>query len=284
MSAIGAQPAAPLERRLDGPTAGGQGAKRIWELIRLNAVADFQQRYAGSTLGYLWTLLKPITLFGILYVVITEIFGRFADIPDYGSLLLLNIMLFVFFSEAVAGSIRSLGVGGLIRKAEVPIIAMPLSAVLATMFTLAANMLVVGTWVIIAGVEPTWRWLLFPLLLVVLIALTVGTSLLLSTLWVRHRDVAQGWPSISRLLFYATPILYPLEVVPKGVMEDLLSFNPLAPIVAEARVLVIDPSAPTWFDGRDPVAAVLPIALGVLICVAGATLFARRARTAAEDI
>ncbi len=284
MSAIGAQPAAPLERRLGGPTARGQGLKRAWELTRLNAVADFQQRYAGSTLGYLWTLLKPITLFGILYVVITQIFDRFADIPDYGSLLLLNIMLFVFFSEAIAGSIRSLGTGGLIRKAEVPIIAMPMSAVLATMFTLAANLLVVGTWVLIAGVEPTWRWLLFPLLLIALVALTVGSALLLSAVWVRHRDVAQVWPSVSRLFFYATPILYPLEVVPGGVMEDLLSFNPLAPIIAEARVLIIDPNAPGWFDGRAPLAAMLPILLGILICIAGATLFARRARTAAEDI
>jgi ABC-2 type transport system permease protein len=284
MSAIGAQPAAPLERRLGGPTARGQGLKRAWELTRLNAVADFQQRYAGSTLGYLWTLLKPLTLFGILYVVITQIFARFAEIPDYGSLLLLNIMLFTFFSEAVAGAVRSLGTGGLIRKAEIPIIAMPMSAVLATMFTLAANLLVVGTWVVVAGVEPSWGWLLFPLLLVGLIAFTVGTSLLLSAIWVRHRDVAQGWPSVSRLLFYATPILYPLEVVPEGVMEDLLALNPLAPIIAEARVLVIDPNAPSWFDGRDPLAAALPVVLGVLICIAGGILFARRARVAAEEI
>ncbi len=99
MSAIGAQPAAPLERRLGGPTALGQGWKRTWELVRLNAVSEFQQRYAGSTLGYLWTLIKPITLFGILYVVVTEIFARFASVPDYASLLLLNIMLFTFFSE-----------------------------------------------------------------------------------------------------------------------------------------------------------------------------------------
>lgn len=284
MSAIGAQPAAPMERRLGGPTALGQGWKRTWELVRLNAVSEFQQRYAGSTLGYLWTLIKPITLFGILYVVVTEIFARFASVPDYASLLLLNIMLFTFFSEAIAGAVRSLGTGGLIRKAEVPIIAMPMAAILATLFTLATNLLVVATWVIIAGVEPSWGWLLFPLLVVALIVLTSGTALLLSALWVRHRDVAQAWPSVSRLLFYATPILYPLEVVPEGVMDDLLSLNPLAPIIAEARVLVIDPNAPGWFDGRGPLAAALPIAIGLAICIAGAILFARRATIAAEEI
>ncbi|MGB6423875.1 MAG: ABC transporter permease [Solirubrobacterales bacterium] len=284
MSAIGAQPAARLERRLGGPTALGQGLSRTWELVKLNAISDFQQRYAGSTLGYLWTLIKPITLFGILYVVITKVFGRFADIPDYGSMLLFNIMLFSFFSEAVGGAARSLGTGGLIRKAEIPILAMPMSAILATTFTLLTNMLVVGVWITVAGVEPQWGWLLFPLLLLALVVLTVGTSLLLSSWWVRHRDVAQAWPSISRLLFYATPILFPLEVVPKGVMTDLLSINPLAPIIATARVLVIDPNAPGWFDGRDPVAALLPFVIGIAICIGGAISFSRRAKTAAEEI
>ncbi|HKJ37011.1 MAG TPA: ABC transporter permease [Solirubrobacterales bacterium] len=284
MSAVGARPAAQIERRLPGPSALGEGWRRTWEVVRLNAVADFQQRYAGSTLGYLWTLIRPITLFGILYVVITQIFARFTDIPFYGSMLLFNIMLFTFFSEAVSGGLRSLGTGQLIRKAELPVIAMPLSTILSTTITFGTNMLVVVLWILIAGVEPTATWLLLPVVVLLLVVLTIGSSLLLSALWVRHRDVTQAWPSISRLLFYATPILFPLEVVPEGVLEDLQSVNPLAPIIAEARVWIIDPSAPGWFADRGTFAALLPIAIGIGICVAGVLAFNRRARTAGEEI
>jgi ABC-2 type transport system permease protein len=193
-------------------------------------------------------------------------------------------MLFTFFSEAVGGGIRSLGTGQLIRKAELPVVAMPLSAILATTITLGTNMLVVLVWILIAGVEPTASWLLLPVVVGLLIALTVGTSLLLSAVWVRHRDVLQAWPSISRLLFYATPILYPIEVVPEGVLEDLESINPLAPIIAQARVWIIDPTAPGWFTDRGTFAALLPIAIGIAICVAGVIAFSRRARTAGEEI
>jgi ABC-2 type transport system permease protein len=284
MSAIGTTPAAGLERRLPGPTTIGQGWRRTREIVWVSAVADFQQRYAGSRLGYLWTLLKPILLFGILYVVVTEIFQRFTDVPFYGPCLLFAIMIYTFYSEAVGGSVRSLATGGLLRKVEMPVIALPFSTNLSSAFSFATNLLVVTVWILLAGVDPTWEWLLLPVVLVWLFALTIGSSLLISALWVRHRDVGQAWPSISRLLFYATPIIYPIEAIPEGAINDLASLNPLAPIVAEARVWMIDPDAPGWFDDRALIPSLLPFLVGGAICVAGVLLFKARARTAAEQI
>lgn len=280
----GAPASQPAERRLGGPTATGSGWRRIAEITWINAVADFQTKYAGSTLGYLWTLVRPLSLFAILYVVVTQIFGRFETVPDYGSMLLFNIVLFIYYSEAVTNSTRALVMGGLIRKTELPVVAMPFATVLSSTFTFATNMFVVIVWILIAGVEPQLGWLMFPVIVAAIMALTVGTSLLVSAAWVRHRDVAQLWPSVSRLLFYASPILFPLEAVPDGALSDLQSINPLAPILAQARVWIIDPEAVGWFTDRSTLAAVLPFIIGALICVAGIVLFKRRARTAGEEV
>ncbi len=282
----GAPPPAsqPPERRLRGPSATGTGWRRIAQITWLNAVADFQTKYAGSTLGYLWTLVRPLSLFAILYVVVTQIFGRFESVPDYGSMLLFNIVLFIYFSEAVTNSTRAMVMGGLIRKTELPVVALPFATVLSSSFTFATNMFVVVVWILIAGVEVQAGWLLFPVIVLAIATLTVGTSLLVSAAWVRHRDVSQIWPSISRLLFYASPILFPLEAVPEGALSEAQSLNPLAPILAQARVWIIDPDAVGWFADRSTLAAVMPFIIGALICVAGVLVFKRRARSAGEEV
>lgn len=287
MAGVAIDPTAPGpegERELSGPSATGGGWRRIWEIVRINASADYRLRFAGSRLGYAWIVIRPITYFGVLYVVITEIFAAFAGVPNYGSMLLFNIMVFTYFAEAVTGAVRSLGSGGIIRKAELPVAALPLGSVMSATYAFAGNLGVVVIWILVAGVDPGLGWLAFPLLLAWLVALVVGISLLLSAAWVRNRDVSEGWPSVTRLLFYASPILYPIEQVPDGILSDVMSLNPLAPILVIARKFIIDPDAPGWFDDRSLVLALLPILLGVVIFAVGAAIFARRSRTAAEEI
>jgi ABC-2 type transport system permease protein len=268
-----------------GPSALGGGWRRFMQLLWLTAVADFRRRYAGSALGYLWTLLRPLLLFGVLYVVITEILGNFAGVPNYPVLLLLNIELIQFFTDATIIAIYSLERQGLIRKVRVPQVVLPLSSVLDTAFSLVAGLLIAFVWIVAYGVAPTWTWLLFPVALAALLVFTAAMALLLSSIYVRHRDVAQIWPAIARALFYLTPVIFPIEIIPKGWLTTLESFNPLAPIFVQIRVWVIDSSAPTWSEYADSAFQEwMPIALFVGICVLSVFVFSRRSRTMAEEI
>jgi ABC-2 type transport system permease protein len=276
---------APELEEVRGPSALGGGWRRFLQLLWLTAVADYRRRYAGSALGYLWTLLRPLLLFGVLYVVITEIFGVFAGVANYPVMLLLNIELIQFFTDATIIATYSLEREGLIRKVTIPQVVMPLSSVLDSAFSLAAGLLIAFIWIIAYGVAPTATWLLFPLVLVALLAFTAAMAMLLSSLYVRYRDVAQLWPAIARALFYLTPVLYPIEVIPKGVLTTLEAFNPLAPLFVQIRAWVIDPTAPSWFESVDGAfLEITPIVLFVAICVLAVVVFDRRARSAAEEI
>jgi ABC-2 type transport system permease protein len=284
---VSTEPAAlsPQLEDVRGPSALGGGWRRFLQLLWLTAVADYRRRYAGSALGYLWTLLRPLLLFAVLYVVITEILGNFAGVPNYVVMLLLNIELIQYYTEATIVATYSLEREALIRKVTIPQVVMPLSSVLNSAFSLAGGLLIALVWIVAYGVTPMWTWLLFPLLLVALLIFTAATALLLSSLYVRHRDVAQVWPAIARALFFLTPVIYPIEEIPKGWLTTLEAFNPLAPIFVQIRVWVLDPNAPTWSEYADNLFLELtPFVIFVAICGLAVLVFSRRAKTMAEEI
>jgi ABC-2 type transport system permease protein len=277
---------APLGPEIPRPSAFGGGWRRFWQLLWLTATADFKQRYAHSSFGYLWTLIQPLALFAILYVVVTEIVFRFrGEVQNFGVLLLFNIVLFQFFATSAARSIPALTRrAGLVQRLAIPRVVMPLSTVLTVGFALGIDLVLVIVWILASGIEPTWTWLLMPVILAYLIVLTCGICLLLSALYVRHRDVQEGWPVISRVLFYASPILFPIELLPAALL-DAQSFNPLAPMLTEARVWIIDPDAPGWFSaGLSPFQELMPFAILIAICIGGWVVFARKARRMAEEL
>ena len=268
-----------------GPSALGGGWRRFSQLLWLTALADYKRRYAGSALGYVWTLLRPLLLFGVLYVVVTQILGNFAGVPAYPVLLLLNIELIQFFIDATIIATYSLEREALIRKVTIPQVVMPLSSVLDSAFSLAAGMLIAFVWILAYGIAPMWTWLLFPILLLALLVFTSGVSVLLSSLYVRFRDVVQIWPAIARSLFYLTPVIFPIETIPKGWLTTLEAFNPLAPLFVQLRVWIIDPDAPGWFEyAEGPFQSLMPFVVYAVVCVLGALVFARRARRVAEEL
>jgi ABC-2 type transport system permease protein len=276
---------APELAEVRGPSALGGGWRRFLQLLWLTAVADYRRRYAGSALGYLWTLLRPLLLFAVLYVVVTEILGDFAGVPNYVVLLLLNIELIQFFSDATIVATYSLEREALIRKVTIPQVVMPLSSVLNSAFSLAGGLVIALVWIVAYGVAPMWTWLLFPVLLAALLVFTAAMAMLLSSLYVRYRDVAQIWPAIARALFFLSPVIYPIEEIPEGWLTTLEAFNPLAPIFVQVRVWVIDADAPTWSEYADNIFQELtPFVLFAAICGLAVWVFVRRARTMAEEI
>jgi ABC-2 type transport system permease protein len=275
----------PDAQEIRGPSAYGGSWQRFVHLTWLLAVTEFRLAYFGSALGYLWSLMRPLLFFGVLYVVFSQVI-RFGDqILDYPMVLLVNIVLFTFFSEATGNSVRSvLNRESLVRKMQFPRMVIPMSTVLTSALNLVTNLLAVFVFLLVYGIKPRWEWLLLPLLLVPLVALTCGIAMILSSLYVSFRDVAPIWAVASQLLFYATPVLYTFEQT-SGWKRHVIMSNPLACILEQARRWLVDPSAAGavhaagglgWF--------MIPVAIFVAVCAFGLWVFNHQAPRIAERL
>ena len=158
-----------------GPSAFGGGWRRALELLYLLAVTDFKKHYFGTVFGYLWSIARPLLLFGVLLAVFTQVFRIGSEVPNYPVLLLFNIVLFSFFQEATSAAVTSIVVQeGIVRKTQFPRLVIPLSVVLTSLFNLGLNLLVVFVFIVAYGVAPAWTWLLLPVLVVPLIVITTA--------------------------------------------------------------------------------------------------------------
>ena len=276
---------APPLREISGPSALGGGRRRSLELLYLMAVTEFKRTYFGTALGYLWSLARPLMLFGVLLAVFTQVFRLGSDVPHYPVLLLFNIVLFGFFQEATGIAVTSIvAQESIVRKTQFPRLVIPLAVVLTCLFNLLLNLVAVFAFVLASGVRPMWTWLLLPLLLLALIVLTTAVSMIVSSLYPRFRDMAIIWTVLSTVLFYASPVLYPIDKVP-GTLQDVLLLNPFAALLELARKWVIDPTAPGPAAVTGGYAGLLPaIAIFVGTCAAAVWYFDREAPRIAEEL
>ncbi|HEX5761505.1 MAG TPA: ABC transporter permease [Solirubrobacterales bacterium] len=284
--ATAASSEAPL-REVQGPSALGGGWRRFVDLLLLMSATEFKRVYFGTVLGYVWSLIRPLMLFGVLLFVFTQIFKIGSEEAEfYPVLLLLNIVLFTFFSEATQSSVTAVVTQeGIVRKTQFPRLVIPLATTLTGAFNLALNMIVVFAFMLAYGVDPHWTWLLFPVPLALLFVLTAATSMALSVLYVRFRDVAIIWSVVAQVLFYASPILYPIEALHNDTMERALMVNPLAPIFEQVRVWVIEPGAPTAAEAAGGAAGLIPaVAIYLFVCVFAVWIFNRQAPRIAEEL
>ena len=273
-------------RDVPGPSALGGGWRRALELLRIIAVHDFKRTYHGTVLGYLWSLARPLMLFGVLLTVFTTIV-RFA-IPHYAVLLLMNIVLFGFFQEATVMAVGSVvGQEAVVRKTQFPRLVIPLAIVLTCLFNLVLNLIVVLVFILAFGVTPTWTWLLFPLVVVMLIAVTVPVAMIVSSLYPRFRDVAIIWTVLSTALFYGSPIFYTLNLVSAKhyTLSRILAVNPLTPILELARKWMVSPGAPSPVAASGVLVGVLaPLAIVAALWALAIWIFNREAPRIAERL
>lgn len=273
-------------REVRGPSALGGGWKRFGELVYLMSVNDFKRSYFGTALGYLWSICRPLLLFAVLLEVFTHVFRLGSNVAHYPVLLLLNIVLFTFFQGATGMSVSSIvSQEGIVRKTQFPRLAIPSAVVLTTLFELALNLVVVFAFLLAFGVSPMWTWLLLPVIVAALLVFTLAVAMILSSLYPRFRDLGIIWTVFSTALFYATPVLYPIEKV-SGRLRDVVALNPLAPILTEARKWLVDPNAP----GPRSAAAggqlrlLAAAAIYAVICVLAVWIFNREAPRIAEQL
>jgi ABC-2 type transport system permease protein len=270
-----------------GPSALGGGARRFWDLLWLTARTEFKLGYHGTFLGFAWSFARPLLLFAILLAVFTKVFRLGSEVENYAPMLLLNILLFQFFSQATEQAstsvVRSESV---VRKMQFPRLAIPLSVVLTNLLQLGLSLVVVFGFIVVYGVDPVWTWLLFPVALVALIILTTAMAMLLATLFVWVRDIGIIWSVSATALFYGAPILYPFHIIQDSTFADVILLNPLTPLFLQIREWVFDPDAPGAVEAAhgSELLLVIPIAIALAICVAAPIAFTRAAPRVAEEL
>jgi ABC-2 type transport system permease protein len=267
------------------PSAFGDDARRFFNLTFTLARTDFKLRYFGSVLGYVWSLVRPLLFFGVLYVVFTQVFKAGRGVPHYPLYLLTSIVLWNFFLETTSGSVQCLLTReGLLRKMRFPRLVIPLSVALTALFNLGMNFIVVVIFALATGVYPRLTWLEMPVLVALLATLAIGIGMLLSVLYVRFRDIQPIWDVSAQILFYASPIIYTAKTYPASVVR-IAMLNPIAMITTQMHHAFIDPNAHT--AARVAGGAVrLLIPLGIIAAMAalGAWFFTREAPRIAENL
>ena len=268
-----------------GPSAVGGDAHRFWTLTWTLAVLEFRLKFFGSVLGYLWQLMRPLLLFGVLYVVFSEFVDIGAGVDHYPAMLLMGIVMHTFWAEATGVAVPSvINRENLVRKIQFPRMVIPLSVVLTAFLNFCLNFLAVLVFFAIQGVELRWSWFELIPIVALLGAFSTGVAMAVSALFVRYRDVQPIWDVVLPISFYATPILYPIETVPASVRE-LVMLNPLAVIVQQARHALIDPQALSAAQaiGGAP-RLLIPLAIVAGVSAFGYWTFNRSAPRIAEEM
>src|ERR1039457_3324133 len=177
--------------RAHGPSALGGSVRRFTELTLTLARTDFKLRYFGSALGYLWSLMRPLLFFGVIYVFFTQIVNISRGVPHYGVYLLTGIVLWNYFGEATMGCVTCMAAREpMLRKVRFPRMVIPLAVSLTAVFNLGMNFIAVIVFALVNGIEPRLSWLwMFPIVLG-FIVLATGIGMLLAALYVRYRAIA----------------------------------------------------------------------------------------------
>lgn len=276
-----------------GPQALTDDWSRFWHLTFNIARSEWKLRFFGSVLGYFWQLMRPLLLFGVLYVFFTVIAhvgrGQGAAGDHYGAQLLSSVVLFTFFAEATGAAVRCVvDQEGLVRKIQFPRMVIPLSVVMLAGFNLALNLIVVLLFALLSGVTPMWSWLEAPLLVAMLAVLSTGVAMLLSSLYVYLRDMQPIWEVVTQILFYASPVIVPVSTVEAKLSPTLVHLymmNPLATILQQFRHAVINPLTPSASELLGGgILLVVPIAITLAMFVTGFVVFNRTAPHVAEDL
>lgn len=259
-----------------------QNKALLSELVR----TDFKLRYQGSVLGYAWSLLRPLLLFVILYIVFVKFLKLGGSIPHYPVYLLLGIVIWNFFYEMTTQSLGSIvGRGDLIRKIKIPRWMIVFSSSISAVINLMLNMVVIVIFMIINHVALMSTILWLPLILLEVYILGLGLSLYLSAAFVKFRDIGYIWEVVLQAGFYVTPILYPISIITNINIQKIILLNPMAQAIQDARYVSVTHATITpsqVFDGGWY--RLIPFAIVALSLIIGLAYFKRESKYFAENI
>lgn len=259
------------------------------ELVR----TDFKVKYQDSILGYIWSALKPLFMFAILYVVFIKVLRVGADIPHWPIAMLTGIMLWQFFTDVTNGSLKSIvNNGGLLRKIKFPRYIIVVAGSVSAFITLAINSVIIVIFAAFNGVELSWHILLVIPLIIQLFVFALGVAFILSAMYVKFRDIQYIWDLVSQAMFYGSAILFPISLIANitssfgSILAHIALANPVAQIIQDVRHVAINNAIPSLWTISDGsvVAYIWPLIITLLTFAVGVWYFKKRSPYFAEDV
>jgi ABC-type polysaccharide/polyol phosphate export permease len=226
------------------PSRRFAGLRHAIELLYLLTRRDLKLRYQDTVFGFFWTAAKPL-LFGlVVWFAMRKVLQVETDVP-YHLFLLSALLPWTLFQASLLFATPLFAYNGnLVKKVPFPAAVLPLATIANNTIHFALSLPVLVIFLLLSDRTPGWQWLIgVPLLLAIQLALMTGLALLLSALDVFFRDLEHLIEVVLNLLFYVTPILYPLSEVPQP-YRDLLYLNPLAPLIEAWRDLLVSNQLP----------------------------------------
>ena len=260
---------APARRLLSAPL------RQQARIVLVIAQTEFKLKYTDSALGYVWSLVKPLGLFGMLYIVFGHFFKLNGGIRHYPLYLLIGIVLWTYLTDATMLGMQSIVQRAtLISKLAFPRLIIPLSVTLSSAITLCVNLATIAIFIAVNRIVPGPKWLLLLPLLLELYLVALGVGLVLSTLYVRFRDIGQVWELTLQILFYASPIIYPVSFLPHW-FKPIAFLNPFVQIIQDARSIIVPSTASVTASTiyGSPFGELLPIGVGLVLLVGGFLIF-----------
>jgi lipopolysaccharide transport system permease protein len=255
--------------------------RNLWDyrgLIKKLAVTDLKIRYKSSVLGIIWSLLQPLLMFLILYVVFGSFFNN-RSIVNYPLFLLLGIISWGFFDKATYFSLNSIsGKPTLVKKIYFPREILVISACVTALMMTILELVVFGIIMLALGVLPTMTILIFPMILLIEFIFAFGVSLALASLNVRYRDVQYIWAVVMQAGFFATPIMYSMTIFNAFPYIEIMMLNPIGVMIEMMRGVIIYDTIP----GLTSLSYALTVAFAMLTI--GLAVFNRMEPAFAEEV
>lgn len=256
-------------------------------LLREMVKTDFKLRYQGSIIGHLWSILKPFMMFTIMYLVFVR-FLKFDDgTPHYAVSLLLGMVTWNFFTEATNMGMLSIAArGDLLRKISFPKEIIVISSIIGAAINYGINIAVVLLFAIINGVQLDFGVLMLLPAFVELITFATGLAFILSSFFVKYRDMGPIWELVLQAGMYSTPIIYSITyIIQRGHtgVAKIMMMNPIAQVVQDLRHhIVFDGATISWdiYDNKWMVA--VPYLISIVVFIIGYTIFKKNSKKFAE--
>lgn len=256
-------------------------------LLRELIITDFKLRYQGSALGYVWSILKPLFLFAIMYFVFGFIFNFRGEVEHFAVYLLVGIVLWSFFTEATTQGLQAIvSRGDLIRKINFPKYIIIVSGTTSALINLFFNLLVIFFFVFLNGVQLSWSIVLLPVIILELYIFALALAFFLSAFNVKYRDIGYLWEILLQALFYATPILYSISLVidKSHLIAQIMLLSPITQTIQDARYVLVSHQTVTVWNFSDIVYALVPIIIVAVSIVVAALYFKRSSKYFAEHV